>query len=200
MTGEIDEIILEHTIEAKSYWAERGLELPRVSVNVSAKRLGDKDLVTRLKKLDFDWSSLTFELVESTFLDRSDAQVAANIKQIRSMGIEVEIDDFGTAYASIVSLTHLLPHRLKIDRQLITPVIESADQRELVHSIIQIGRTFGIGAVAEGVESMTHAEILQMMGVEVLQGYALCPPLDRESFLEHNLARLHDRQAMISAI
>ncbi|WP_373236741.1 bifunctional diguanylate cyclase/phosphodiesterase [Cohaesibacter celericrescens] len=182
--GAIDAMILDHAAETQKYWTKLDFSVPRVSVNVSAKRLGDKELIANLEKMDCDLRTLTFELVESTFLDRSDAQVAANIRQIREMGIDIEIDDFGTAYASIVSLTHLLPNRLKIDRQLIQPVIDSADQRELVHSIIHIGRTLGIGTVAEGVESMEHAEILRIMGVDILQGFAFSRPMNRVDFVK----------------
>ena len=182
----IDAQILDHMIATRKQFAEAGLDVPRMSVNVSAKRLGDKNLIDNLQKLDINPTNLTFELVESTFLDRSDAQVAANIRQIRDMGIDIEIDDFGTAYASIVSLTHLLPNRLKIDRELVFPIIESADQRELVHSIIHIGRTLGIGAVAEGVETFEHAEILRIMGVDTLQGFAFCRPMAAMDFLQYH--------------
>ncbi|WP_316858857.1 EAL domain-containing protein [uncultured Cohaesibacter sp.] len=187
ITGEIDALIMDQALEARNYWAEQDLEIKRISVNVSAKRLGNPDLIPSLKKLDFDPTGLTFELVESTFLDRSDAQVAANIRQLRDMGIDIEIDDFGTAYASIVSLTHLLPNRLKIDRELILPVTSHENQRELVHSIINIGRTLGIGTVAEGIETMEHAEILRIMGVDRLQGYAFSKPMNRDDFLKHHL-------------
>ena len=185
----IDAIVLDHAIETLDCWQEQKLQIPRVSVNVSAKRLCDKNLIANLNKMSFDPTRLTFELVESTFLDRSDDQVASNLRMIREMGIDIEIDDFGTAYASIVSLTHLLPNKLKIDRELIRPIIESADQRELVHSIIHIGRTLGIGTVAEGVETMEHAEILRIMGIDVLQGYAFCQPLDKDTFFEHHRCR-----------
>ena len=185
----IDAIVLDHAIETLDCWQEQKLQIPRVSVNVSAKRLCDKNLIANLNKMAFDPTRLTFELVESTFLDRSDDQVASNLRMIREMGIDIEIDDFGTAYASIVSLTHLLPNKLKIDRELIRPIIESADQRELVHSIIHIGRTLGIGTVAEGVETMEHAEILRIMGIDVLQGYAFCQPLDKDTFFEHHRCR-----------
>ena len=194
--GAIDAQVLDHAIATKKHFMQQGLDVPRMSVNVSAKRLGDKDLIPNLKKLDFDPSSLTFELVESTFLDRSDPQVAANIRQIRDMGIDIEIDDFGTAYASIVSLTHLLPNRLKIDRELIAPIIESADQRELVHSIIHIGRTLGIGSIAEGVESMEHADILHVMGAEILQGFVFCRPMSAADFFEKHRQSDQDRQRM----
>ena len=186
VTGDIDAMVMEHALETKQIWADKGLNLDRVSVNVSAKRLSDRDLIPGLKAMDFDPSHLTFELVESTFLDRSAPQVAANIRRLREMGIEIEIDDFGTAYASIVSLTHLLPNRLKIDRELILPVTSSEHQRELVHSIIHIGRTLGIGVVAEGIESLEHAEILRVMGADLLQGYAFSRPMTREKFFTHH--------------
>ncbi len=186
VTCEIDAMVMEHALETKEFWADKGLNLDRVSVNVSAKRLGDRDLIASLSALDFDPSNLTFELVESTFLDRSAPQVAANIRRLREMGIEIEIDDFGTAYASIVSLMHLLPNRLKIDRELILPVTSSEHQRELVHSIIHIGRTLGIGVVAEGIESMEHADIMRFMGADLLQGYAFSRPMTRENFLAHH--------------
>ena len=186
VTGDIDAMVMEHALETKQFWADKGLNIDRVSVNVSAKRLSDRDLIPGLKAMDFDPSHLTFELVESTFLDRSAPQVAANIRRLREMGIEIEIDDFGTAYASIVSLTHLLPNRLKIDRELILPVTSSEHQRELVHSIIHIGRTLGIGVVAEGIESLEHADILRVMGADILQGYAFSRPMTREKFFTHH--------------
>ncbi len=187
VTAEIDLMIMEHAIETQKIWAEKGLEIDRVSVNVSAKRLSDRELLPSLKALDFNPKRVTFELIESTFLDRSAPQVASNICDLREMGIEIEIDDFGTAYASIVSLTHLLPNKLKIDRELVFPVTTSEDQRELVHSIIHIGRTLGIGVVAEGVESMEHAEFLRIMGADLLQGYAFSKPMSRERFFNHHI-------------
>ncbi len=73
--------------------------------------------------------TISFELVESIYLDESDEIVAFNIDQLRELGIDIEIDDFGTGYASIVSLLKLQPRRLKIDRQLVMPVLESESQR-----------------------------------------------------------------------
>ena len=125
VVGAIDEAILDQALAAKERWQAAGLVLPRISVNVSARRLSDKDLLCNLRKKEFDAESLTFELVETTFLDIRDELVAWNIDQIRDMGIDIELDDFGTAYASIVSLTNLRPNRLKIDRQLVGPTTQS---------------------------------------------------------------------------
>ena len=115
---------------------------------------------------------MSFELVESIFLDENDELVTWNVEQIKALGIDIEIDDFGTGYASIVSLLKLKPRRLKIDRQLITPILDSAAQRHLVGSIIDIGKSLGIEVLAEGVETMEHAKVLKSLGCNALQGHA----------------------------
>ena len=185
--GTIDAMILEQAIVELGIWRLKGLKIPRISVNVSPKRLGDKDLINHIKTLDFNPSSVTFELVESTFLDKSDAMVSWNIDQIRNMGMDIEIDDFGTAYASIVSLTQLLPTRLKIDRQLVSPTVGSKSRRELVQSIVDIGHSLDIGVVAEGVETMQHATIMRELGCDILQGFAFARPVSSQDFLRAQL-------------
>lgn len=179
---QIDALILEKSLKQMDRWRRAGMEIPRLSVNVSARRLRDEELVAGLKELKFEPGRLTFELVESTFLDDHDDLVNWNIDQIRDLGIDIEIDDFGTGYASIVSLMKLRPRRLKIDRQLVLPIIDSKAQRELVRSIVRIGSSLGIDAVAEGVESMEHACILRDLGCHILQGFALARPMDGRAF------------------
>jgi len=120
--------------------------------------------------------------VESIFLDENDDLVTWNIDHIKELGIDIEIDDFGTGHASIVSLLKLRPRRLKIDRQLITPITGSMAQRHLVASIIEIGKSLGIEVVAEGVETMEHARILKELGCDILQGYLFGRPMEAKAF------------------
>jgi len=169
----IDRLILEQALGDFEDWTKSGLVMPRVSVNVSARRLQDEELIKSLRKLDIRPGTVSFELVESIFLDDGDEVVAWNVNQIKELGIDIEIDDFGTGYASIVSLLKLQPRRLKIDRQLVMPIVKSPKQRSLVESIVEIGKSLGIEVVAEGVETMQHARILKELGCDMLQGFAL---------------------------
>jgi EAL domain-containing protein (putative c-di-GMP-specific phosphodiesterase class I) len=73
---------------------------------------------------------------------------------------------------------------LKIDREIIKPIIASPSQRRLVSSIIEIGRSQNIDIVAEGVETMEHAKILKDLGCHLLQGYALARPMTSEQLIE----------------
>lgn len=176
----IDRIILDQALGALDRWEQHGVHVPRASVNVSLRRLHDEDLIEGLRQMNIAPGRVSFELVESIYLDESDGIVAWNIDQLKDLGIEVEIDDFGTGYASIVSLQKLRPTRLKIDRQLVHPILTDPAQRQLLCSIVDIGKSMGIEVIAEGVETMEHAAILRDMGVDILQGYAFSRPLSAD--------------------
>ena len=182
VVGIIDRLILEQTLKNFNQWSAAGLGVPKVSVNVSARRLHDEELISGLRDLRIRPGTVSFELVESIFLDENDELVTWNVEQIKNLGIDVEIDDFGTGYASIVSLLKLKPRRLKIDRQLIIPVVRSPAQRQLVGSIIEIGKSLGIEVLAEGVETMEHARVLKSLGCHALQGFAFARAMDAENF------------------
>jgi diguanylate cyclase (GGDEF)-like protein len=173
----IDRLVLEQSLKHLADWQAAGLHIPRVSVNVSSRRLQDETLLESLRDLHIAPGTVSFELVESIFLDESDDVLLWHVDQIKDLGIDIEIDDFGTGYASIVSLLKLRPRRLKIDRQLVAPVTGTAAQRHLVQSVIEIGKSLDIDVVGEGVETMEHARILRDLGCDILQGYAFARPM-----------------------
>ncbi|MEK1925790.1 MAG: EAL domain-containing protein [Rhizobium giardinii] len=179
----LDRIVLDRALIDAMRWAAAGIDVPKISVNVSAKRLSDDTLLNSLRGLSFKPGQLSFELVESIFLDESDDIVTANIEGIKKLGIDIEIDDFGTGHTSIVSLLKIKPKRLKIDRQLVAPILTARKEQALIRSIIEIGRSLGIETVAEGVETMAHAEMLGLLGCDLLQGYAFSKPLTFDKFV-----------------
>ncbi len=182
----IDRMILEQAVDHMRDWRSKGLMIPSVSVNVSLNRLSDPELIHSLQKLDFEPGSLSFELLESIFLDDERDDFSANIEGIREMGIGIDIDDFGTGHTSFLSLFRLNPRRFKIDRQLVQPIIESQEKRAVVKSIIGMGKTLGLKVVAEGVETRAHANLLRRLGCDYLQGYAFAKPMsarDLETWL-----------------
>ncbi len=189
VVGTIDRMILEQTLKNFNEWTVAGLNIPKASVNVSARRLRDEELIRSLRKLRIKPGTISFELVESIFLDESDELVTWNVEQIKSLGIDIEIDDFGTGYASIVSLLKLKPKRLKIDRQLVIPVLRSPAQQQLVGSIIDIGKSLGIEVLAEGVETMEHARVLKSLGCHALQGHAFAQAMSAREFVDFVSAR-----------
>jgi EAL domain-containing protein (putative c-di-GMP-specific phosphodiesterase class I) len=167
---------LKRALADRAAWVSRGLSPPRIAVNISGRRLADPDLIDGLRALRIPRGAIAFELVETIFLDEPDDVVLANIAGIKAMGIDIEIDDFGSGHASLIGLVKLKPKRLKIDRQLVTAVTVSEEQRRLVGSIVEIARALNVEVVAEGVETEDHARVLAEVGCDELQGYAIGYP------------------------
>ncbi|MBD9373044.1 EAL domain-containing protein [Rhizobium sp. ARZ01] len=179
----IDDTVLRHAMLQFTRWSASDFGIPKVSVNVSAQRLRDETLLDTLRGLAPRAGTLSFELLESISFDTADDQLRHTIDKIQALGIDIEIDDFGTGYASIVSLMDLSPRRLKIDRRLVMPILESYSQQRLISSIIDIGRHRGIEIVAEGAETLMHAKLLRDLGCQVLQGFAFARPMSADDFM-----------------
>ncbi|MCL6708354.1 EAL domain-containing protein [Pseudomonas sp. R2.Fl] len=195
VVSDIDGRLLDKALADMRRWHALGIDVPKVSVNVSSRRLHDPNLRKALANVEIPAGALSFELLESIFLDDFDAQVKENLKLLRKLGISIEIDDFGTGHASIVSLLRLNPQALKIDRELVRKVPDSQEQRQLVRSIIEIGHSLDVKVVAEGVETDSHVRALRDLGCDVLQGYGLAKPMPferTEAFLKAQTWRRPD--------
>jgi len=171
--GEIDKQVFESAYSQFLHWETIGLFVPKLSVNVSLNRLVDPSLIQLLKKYDFEQGRIVFELLESILLDGCDPTLQHVISQLTDMGIELELDDFGA----------LTPKRFKIDRLLIANIHNSEKQRALIQSIIDIGKSLNLGIIAEGVEHLEQANILNELGCETLQGFYFSKPLSNEDFI-----------------
>ncbi|MEL7525758.1 MAG: EAL domain-containing protein [Pseudomonadota bacterium] len=180
--AEIDRQVLLKSLATVNAWHEAGLALPRLAVNVSSDRLADPSLLFSLENFEDNVPSLSFELIESTFLDDTSEQVRTTLSQLQDLGIEMEIDDFGSGYASIASLVNIRPKRLKIDKTLVSNVDTDLAMTSLVQSIIDIARTLEVEVIAEGAETPSQIKALTDIGCDILQGYGLARPMSAEKF------------------
>ncbi|MFS8147371.1 putative bifunctional diguanylate cyclase/phosphodiesterase [Rhizobium sp. BR 249] len=175
LVAELDDVILKAVLSDMESWASL-LAGIRVSVNLSADRLDDPEWISKLGSFDIPPGRLSFELIETIFLDSLSDQVRENIQTIKSFGIDIEIDDLGSGHASLLGLLELRPDRVKIDRQLVMPILQSVPSRRLVSSLVDIARALDMEVIAEGVETLDHARVLADLGVHTLQGYAFGRP------------------------
>jgi EAL domain-containing protein (putative c-di-GMP-specific phosphodiesterase class I) len=98
------------------------------------------------------------------------------------MGITIAIDDFGTGYSSLSYLARFPIDTLKIDRSFTNRVTNGGHHSELVKAIISIAKSLNQKVVAEGVETVEQAAILQAYGCDIAQGYLYSKPVPREVF------------------
>ena len=196
----IDQIVLRKAVADFNHWSAAGLTVPRLSVNLSKARLRDPDLGHELARLTIDPTRLSLELLESNYLDDQSQVVSENLAAIRRLGIGIEVDDFGTGHASIVSLLRLKPDRLKIDKALVEPIATSDMLAQLLRSIIEIGHLQGIAIIAEGVETETQRAMLQAMGCDELQGFALARPMTAVEIGAYLLDRDFDAKGAVAPV
>ncbi|MEM9344784.1 MAG: EAL domain-containing protein, partial [Pseudomonadota bacterium] len=130
--GALDAMIMERALNDYRGWQAQGLNVPSVSLNVSNARLSEAELIESIRALGVPTDVFSFELLENTYIEEASNAVQWNIDLLRHMGLRLEIDNFGTGKTSIVSLVRFKPDRLKIDRQLIAPIVQSEQSRQLV--------------------------------------------------------------------
>lgn len=176
LVSQIDRAILVKSVAHLAEWRAVGFEPPKLSVNVSAKRLEASCLSSGVGKLDLGQTRLCFEILESIFLDDESHPLIARIQELRDAGVRIEIDDFGTGHASIVALLKLMPDGLKIAREFVAPLGGDEAHTQLVRAMVDIGRSLGIETTAEGVETEEQIRILAELNCDVLQGYGICKP------------------------
>jgi diguanylate cyclase (GGDEF)-like protein len=176
LAAELDAAILFRVFEDCDRWTLEGKTVPQMAVNLSAARLQDKSFIKRIRDTKRSLVGISFELVETVFLDDPTKEVLETIETLRALGAGIEIDDFGTGKASLLGLLKIRPDRLKLDRHLLADVAVSVEKRRVLASILDIAKALSIGVVAEGIETEEQAAIMSDLGCEVLQGYLFGRP------------------------
>ncbi|MEP2757488.1 MAG: EAL domain-containing protein [Hyphomicrobiales bacterium] len=187
ISSEIDRQIFEKAIaQCQAIFGPTTSPLP-LSFNVSESRISSRDMPAIRQHVQAYTGQISFELLETIFLEEQDADFLSRLDQLREFGIAIEIDDFGSGRASVVALQRINPDRLKIDRRLVALVTKGSSGLRLLRSIIEIGHALEMGVTAEGVETREQSEILSTLGCDRLQGYYFAKPmayLDLLTYLE----------------
>jgi EAL domain-containing protein (putative c-di-GMP-specific phosphodiesterase class I) len=153
-------------------------------VNVSALQLAEPSLLesidTALALTGADPSQLCIEITETALL-RETSATRDNLAGIRSRGIQIAADDFGTGFASLAYLLQYPVDVLKIDRSFVEGITTDDQSRRLVAGIISLADALGMTVTAEGVERADQASMLRSLNCPGAQGYLFSPavPADR---------------------
>jgi diguanylate cyclase (GGDEF)-like protein/PAS domain S-box-containing protein len=161
----------------------RALELIRagrhVSANISAATISDRaltDMVAEsLAATGADPSLLTFEITETAATPAIES-LRDFTGRVERLGCGLSLDDVGTGFGSLTYLRHLPFTELKIDMQFVHGVLESAADRKIVESLVDIASGLGMRTVAEGVDNPALVEPLREIGVTCAQGYLFGRP------------------------
>ncbi len=170
-------------------WQDAGLPLIPVSINLSAHRFLEKDLLENIKKTlaetGLDPKYLEVEITE-TFLLVNEKVVFSILDGIREIGIRISLDDFGTGYSSLSYLKRFKGrmNTLKIDQSFINDLSKADVEGSnfITKTIIELAQHLNMDVVAEGVETEEQLEILKEFNCDTVQGYLFSKPVPAEAF------------------
>jgi EAL domain-containing protein (putative c-di-GMP-specific phosphodiesterase class I) len=151
-----------------------------VSVNLSAVQLRQPgfvdDVVAILQETGLEARCLTLEVTESTFMDDTRAAIA-RLRELRGLGVRLELDDFGMGFSSLSILRDLPLDGLKIDKSFVDGIRSATDRPAFLQAIVRLADALQLEMVGEGVEHQHQADALRAMGCRRGQGYLFSRPL-----------------------
>ncbi|HEX6693214.1 MAG TPA: EAL domain-containing protein [Longimicrobiales bacterium] len=155
-----------------------------MSVNMSARQFVQPNLVKKIDMILNDTelppSSLRLDLTEAVVMQNADL-AAHLLSQLRDRGIQICLDDFGSGYSSLRELSALPISTLKIDPSFVRAMNGGGESHAIVQTIIALGRSMAIDAIAEGVETPEQLAALRTLGTRFAQGFLFSLPLDSEA-------------------
>jgi diguanylate cyclase (GGDEF)-like protein len=187
--------VLANAVEQLASWREQGLELSRISVNVSARQFRHHDFIevveSSLLRLLADASSLEIELTESVFVDDL-ANARRILERLKSTGVYISIDDFGTGYSSLGYLKHLTFDAVKVDQSFIHELPDDRKSEAIIRAVLAMCHTLDKVVIAEGIETDSQFHYLRKAGVDIGQGYRIGRPMPAAEFAEY-LTLMHQK-------
>ncbi|MBV7535149.1 EAL domain-containing protein [Duganella sp. sic0402] len=180
-----DWVFRQASAQARHWQDELGAGF-QVSVNQSLAQLrGDTAMyvewLRHAASLGLPPRSIMLEISESALLDGA-ARTTERLRELREMGLQVALDNFGAGYASLSHLKHCGIDQLKLDHSLIQHLASDSGDLAICEALIVMAHKLGLRVVAEGVETATQSGLLVMMDCDYAQGYVFAGALPADEF------------------
>jgi diguanylate cyclase (GGDEF)-like protein/PAS domain S-box-containing protein len=156
----------------------------KLSVNLSNKQFFQADLFDQIQEAlstsGLDPSCLGLEITEGVIIRHADS-AASRFSRLKSLGVQLYLDDFGKGYSSLNYLHRFPMDILKIDRSFVSRIEEAEGNLAIVKAIVTLAHQFGMEVVAEGIQTAQQRATLQALGCEYGQGFFISEPLPADS-------------------
>jgi diguanylate cyclase (GGDEF)-like protein len=164
-------------------WADQGLPLMRIAVNLSARQFLSPtlldDVLTAIAETRVSARQVELEVTESVMM-RDPEEAVKLLRSLKAIGVRLTIDDFGTGYSSLAYLKRLPIDCVKIDASFVRGVPVDASDVAITETVIAMSRGLGLKVVAEGVENRDQMRFLEQRGCDEMQGFYFAKPLPAE--------------------
>jgi EAL domain-containing protein (putative c-di-GMP-specific phosphodiesterase class I) len=183
---ELGEWVFRTAIAQLMAWDAAGLPQLRMAINVSPTQFRDPRFASRLQniieELQVPAQRIELEITEGVAMFDPET-VISTLTELRALGMEIAVDDFGTGFSSLSYLHRLPINRLKIDRSFIRDMETSGSGgATIADMVVKLGQSLGLSVIAEGAETPAQIQMLRDIGCELAQGFLYSRPLNAETF------------------
>ena len=186
---QLDYYMVEQACKQIRAWMDAGLSPTPISVNQTKLLLYEEDYVERIcditRRYEVPGRYITLEILESLALENPE-RVSARIDRLHSYGFRISMDDFGSGYSSLTTLSQLPIDELKLDRSFLIQGDQSTEhnRRKILEIVIEVAKRLHISTVAEGIETEGHEQLMREMGCDYGQGYYYSRPIPAAEFTD----------------
>jgi diguanylate cyclase (GGDEF)-like protein/PAS domain S-box-containing protein len=177
--------VLREACRQARAWADQGLPISSMAVNISAVEFRDHTFLEGLFVILGDTGLppglLELELTESVLMKRAESSQSI-LRELRARGVQLAVDDFGTGYSSLSYLRKFSIDALKIDQSFIRQITKTPEETSIVTAVISMGRSLKLRVVAEGVETAQELAFLRAHNCDEAQGYYFSRPVCAADF------------------
>ncbi|HJB68744.1 MAG TPA: EAL domain-containing protein [Candidatus Fournierella excrementigallinarum] len=183
----LDLYMVECACKQLRAWLDQGIQPPPLSVNQSKLLFFEADYIQKLERLTERYqipaSWITLEILEGLALENA-GELNARISQLQGIGFRISMDDFGSGYSSLNTLSSLQIDELKLDRGFLMEAADKNDPRSrvIMEQVVQMAKQLGISVVVEGVETQENEALIRSLGCDFGQGYYYSRPITVEEF------------------
>jgi EAL domain-containing protein (putative c-di-GMP-specific phosphodiesterase class I) len=151
-----------------------------IFVNFTPLSLGNQFFIRDLKRLLMKYknipaSQITIEITERDSIEGIEL-LLDNIKTLRNLGFQIAVDDTGSGYASLNTISAIMPDIIKIDRSVIQDIDKNSVKESMLKGLLLVAKETGSLVVAEGIENAEEASVLTRNKVDLAQGYFFARP------------------------
>ncbi|HEY6138253.1 MAG TPA: EAL domain-containing protein [Thermoanaerobaculia bacterium] len=183
----LDSWLIRRAFRDAASWQRGGAPEVGLNVNISPRELEERGLSTRLRKLakltGIDPRTVRVEITETSFIAKPGAAARA-LRQVKSVGVELWLDDFGTGHSSLSHLLLFPLDGLKLPAEFVKPVGSDGRARTLVGRLIELAHDLGLRVTAEGVENGDQLAALRAARCDFVQGFLFSKPMPVERFCD----------------
>jgi diguanylate cyclase (GGDEF)-like protein len=179
MMTQLGEFVLRRALTDAMRWPDL-----YIAINLSPIQVKNRALFTLvasiLAETGIPPSRVVLEITEGVLMD-DPVEMKKRVEELRGLGVQVALDDFGSGYSSLSYLQSFSFDKLKIDRGFVTQLGRSGNSGVIIQAIVALGRALGLTVLVEGVETEEQRILLRLAGCDEMQGFLFAKPAGREA-------------------